>query len=366
MSRVLVFHTGSLGDTIISIPALRAIRKHWRGQEITLLHNATPPHLAGPEELLSELGLVDKFLTYPATGGSLRRMTGAIRCLCTLRRKQFDTVIYLLRDRPADSVRRDGIYFALAGIKVRLGFAAGGNAIPPASKCNETRPATHQSRSLVRRLRELGADLDLEGCFEMPLLAPSREFRSSAAEFLRKYRVAPERDLAAICPGAKTSANRWPIIRFVELARRVTSELGWEVILLGGPADAQSGQMICRSVPGTIDACGKLSILEVAAVMELCRVVVGLDTGTTHLAAAVGTPVVGIYGARNPPGQWDPLGQGHRVLRLEVPCEGCGLETCPVPGHPCISGLSVDQVFNAVRRGATAHGAGDLRRSSSV
>ena len=128
LSGVLVFHTGSLGDTIISIPALRAIRKHWRGQEITLLHNATPVHLAGPEELLSELGLVDKFLTYPATGGSLRRMIGAIRCLCTLRRKQFDTVIYLLRDRPADSVRRDGIYFALAGIKVRLGFAAGGNA----------------------------------------------------------------------------------------------------------------------------------------------------------------------------------------------------------------------------------------------
>jgi ADP-heptose:LPS heptosyltransferase len=130
-------------------------------------------------------------------------------------------------------------------------------------------------------------------------------------------------------------------------------ELGWEAIILGGPSDTQAAAAICRAVPGTIDACGKLSILEVAAVLEHCRVLVGLDTGTTHLAAAVGTPVVGLYGARNAPGQWEPMGEGHIVLRAAVPCEGCGAEICPVPGHPCMTGLRVDRVFDSVRRLAT-------------
>jgi ADP-heptose:LPS heptosyltransferase len=346
----LVFHVGSLGDTIISIPALRAIRKYWRGQEITLLHNEIPPHLAGPEDLLAGLGLVDKFLTYPSRGGPLKRITGTGRCLLALRRRRFEAVVYLMRERPAASVQRDRKFFALAGIGTQLGFLMDTDEVPRRGERNELLRVTHESWRVLGRLRELGLDADANGYFEMPLLTPSREVRGSMVDFLRKHRTSPEREIAAICPGTKMPANQWPLDNFVELAHRMTADLGLEVILLGGPADTQAGEQICRAVPWTFDACGKLSIMEVAAVMEHCRALVGLDTGTTHLAAAVGTPVVGLYAARNAPGQWEPLGEGHIVLRAVVPCEGCGVETCPVPGHPCMTGLSVDQVFDSVRR----------------
>lgn len=84
--------------------------------------------------------------------------------------------------------------------------------------------------------------------------------------------------------------------------------------------------------------------------LSQCAFIIGLDTGTTHLAAALGTPCVALYGERENPGRWEPLGEGHIVLRKKMPCAGCRLiETpCPMAGHPCMMEIDVEAVWQAV------------------
>jgi ADP-heptose:LPS heptosyltransferase len=89
-------------------------------------------------------------------------------------------------------------------------------------------------------------------------------------------------------------------------------------------------------------------VAESAALLSRCSLLVGLDTGTTHLAAAVGVPCVVIQSANSFPGHWDPLGANHAVLRADVPCGGCLLQECPVAGHPCMQNLTTDLVWDAV------------------
>ncbi len=97
-----------------------------------------------------------------------------------------------------------------------------------------------------------------------------------------------------------------------------------------------------------INAAGAFSVLESAALFESCAFMVGLDTGSTHLAAAVGTRCVILQGGRAFPGNWDPIGDQLTILRFPVPCTGCGLVECVVSQHPCMRGLGVDTVWKAI------------------
>jgi ADP-heptose:LPS heptosyltransferase len=184
----------------------------------------------------------------------------------------------------------------------------------------------------------------------MPLIAAPEDAKRTAARYLADNRRHPERMLVALCPGCKRPANQWPAERFVRLAEAMVRTESVEAILLGGPAEAAMGNEIASAVPGVINGCGRFSFSEVAALFEHCALTIGLDTGTTHLAAAVGAHCIGIYGGRNLPGQWEPMGEGHKILRHPVPCEGCALEECPVEGHPCMTGISVEDVFAQVQQ----------------
>jgi ADP-heptose:LPS heptosyltransferase len=85
-----------------------------------------------------------------------------------------------------------------------------------------------------------------------------------------------------------------------------------------------------------------------AAVLAECQAFVGVDSGSAHLAASVGTPCVVATWAGLARGQWDPIGTQHVVVRLTVPCEGCRAEHCQVPGHPCMEDLSAESIWRAL------------------
>src|SRR5205085_2524024 len=96
-------------------------------------------------------------------------------------------------------------------------------------------------------------------------------------------------------------------------------------------------------------AAGLLDVRTAAAVLARCRLFVGNDTGTLHLAAAAGTPCVGVFAAQDWPGRWQPYGLGHTVLRRPVPCEGCRLTVCTREGMRCLREITVEDVLAACR-----------------
>jgi ADP-heptose:LPS heptosyltransferase len=182
-----------------------------------------------------------------------------------------------------------------------------------------------------------------------PLLSVNRDDRDTVDGWLNRRRAHPDRPIIALCPGCKKPGNAWPVDRFLEIARRLVQLNRFEIVILGGPAERGLADFLTAGLNGAaIHAAGCFSVMESAALLSRCSLLIGLDTGTTHLAAAVGVPCVVVQSANSFPGHWDPLGANHSVLRADVPCEGCLLQECPVSGHPCMKSLSSESVWKAI------------------
>jgi heptosyltransferase III len=339
--KVLVFHIGSLGDTLVSLPALALIRETWPGASITMLYAATATGVASPDRILEASGLVDNFERSPAVGGIVGRLTASLRLWFQLVRKRYGTVIYLMRgDRLRMSVLRDWLFFTACLIPRRVGFFA---FTPTELLVNESGQSYHQADMLIRRVRNNRHVREQAGPYRMYVPEAAREEAHKALSALRHY---PARRPVAVCPGCKKPASSWPAERFVEICRRLR-EKEFDVILLGGPMEISLGKRIRGEVDGILDFCGKTSVLESAALLAECAFAVGVDTGTTHLAAAAGTPCVTLFSAITAAGRWNPLGEGHIILRQSPPCAGCNQAICPVPGHPCMTSIDVDMTWRA-------------------
>ena len=346
---VLVYQIGSLGDTVVSVPSYRAVRRHFGPDaDIRVLHNAPRDSRAVPHQVLEGSGLVNGSVTFEQFSGRSTWKTW-IQLWSKLRALKADAIVYVAPgERSPSSVRRDRLFFRLCGIPQRIGF----HAVDPA--VFDTRDAAgrlstipHEAIMRLDRLEQDGIEERRSSDMGLPLLAvPIHE--SDEARLWLEGKCRSEKMQVAVCPGANQSAKFWPIERFEEIGRRLIS-LGMEIIIIGGPAEKEAGDRLVSAWGQGINAAGQFSVIGSAALISKCCLLLGLDTGTTHLAAALGVPCVALYADRDAPGQWEPLGESHLVLRHPMPCGGCGVDLCPVPGHPCMTGIHVDQVWAAVQ-----------------
>jgi ADP-heptose:LPS heptosyltransferase len=142
-------------------------------------------------------------------------------------------------------------------------------------------------------------------------------------------------------------AKRWPIDRFAEVGQKLIEQFDIWPIVFGGVEDADDAEFLLRAWGRGHNAAGQLSLRGSAAGLKHCRLYVGNDTGTMHLAASVGTPCIAIFSARDFPGRWYPYGDGHQVLRASIDCEGCGLVECLDRKNECLNRITVPAVLAA-------------------
>jgi heptosyltransferase-2 len=158
------------------------------------------------------------------------------------------------------------------------------------------------------------------------------------------------RRVIALNPGASNRIKCWSPLRFAELGDRLVNELDARVIIVGGTEDRDLADEIrtgMNNVP--LDLVGKISLLQLGAVLKRCAALVSGDTGPMHLATAVKTPVVALFGAIDPK-RTGPVGDGHMVIRHEeVECVPCVAKECTNPVYlECMEKISVDEVFSTV------------------
>ena len=352
--RVLIYQIGQLGDNIVSIPAIRAVREHF-GKEVGIhvLYDVHSGGLVTADMVLSSCGAVDEFVPYRFARTFMGKLRTAMSVWRRVRRLRIDVVISMLpSDRPAEALRRDRFFFRLCGISKMIGFdpiAAG--IVHPRDEAGRPVEAAHEAILRLRRLRIEGIGKAGSDYFHLPFLDLDAHESAPSAEWLCARRLHPEKALIALCPGCKQDANRWPVGRFVEIGRRILDTGLAEPVLVGGPAERAVSEHLVREWGGRgIAAAGRFSVSGSAWLLSQCSMLIGLDTGTTHLAAAMGVPCVVIQGAQNNPGLWAPLGDGHTIIRHPVPCAGCLFAECPVAGHPCLEGITVDEVWRSVRQ----------------
>jgi len=160
--------------------------------------------------------------------------------------------------------------------------------------------------------------------------------------------------LVAVHPGARQARRCWPPERFAAVCDDIQSRLKGQVLLLSGPGEATTVQAIeSAAATGVAVLDQKLTVPQLTAILHEADLYLGHDSGPMHLAAAVGTPVVALFGAQSP-GLWRPYGDGHLVLRPPMPCVDCPFPDVCRPPDPeqtlCVRRLTVDEVISAVER----------------
>lgn len=345
-ARILIYLFGSLGDTLVALPALRAVRRNFPNAALILLQNIPSGNNATVLEIIPK-ELIDGYMSYNSGWDGFKKASDFYRLWRDLRKEKFQAAIYLVSsERPARSVRRDKLFFRSCGIKRLLGF----HAIHPEQlypRDFQQRPSMteHEAVWKLKRLEADGITVLPEEDLRIPLLNFSDAEMRNIGSWLAERRKKPSSSLIAIAPGCKTQANAWSVENFVQIGRKLLAAENCELLIIGGKAESKISEKIISSWGEGINAAGKFSVRESGALLRECDFLFGLDTGTTHLAAAVGTRCFALYGERNNPGHWHPLGDDHEIIFHPVKCAGCRLFDCPLPEHPCMQKITVDSVW---------------------
>ena len=347
--KILIYRFGQLGDTIVALPALWSLRHAFPEAHLTYLYSDHPGRgFVLPQEILPHEGLIDDWIAYVREDpGKARNL---YRSWKTLHARQFDVLVYLLpRLRTRLTIWRDLAFFRSTGIRYVVG-SKGFHSLPPRVAGQPLSSVEHEADHLLQRLALSHLPTPANNRGNMDLKLTSEE--KTAAEDWLRTRVPGYSSaflLVGFGPGSKWPSKIWPAERFQELGRLLISQLSLLPIVFGGRGDGPLANQFIKHWGKGVSAAGELGIRAAAATLAHCRLFVGNDTGTMHLAAAVGTPCVGIFSAQDWPGRWHPYGPNHIVLRRSVPCEGCGLEVCFKEGLRCLKEISVDDVLQACR-----------------
>ena len=338
--RVLIFRPGSLGDTVVALPALRRVATTWPQATRVILTNR-PRH--GRETdiaaILDGTGLAQGYMHFDAGENRM----GLLSLRREIRELAPDVLVHLGERQPALRIFRQLAFFRLTTGAAFVGLPLGAHA----EHQHDATTARWESEAayLVRRLDRLAPfTVDTPGAFDL-MLTPNEIAAADAA----LGEVARQRLMIAIAPGAKMDAKDWEEPRWRELIARLSRHApDAALIAIGAPAESGRVQRLAAAWRGpVIDLCGRLTPRASAAALARAKLLIAHDGGPMHLAAAVGTPAVAIFSARAQPGIWFPQGTAHRVLYRHVACAGCGLETCVAQAKACIAAITVDDVLAA-------------------
>ncbi|OGW91136.1 MAG: hypothetical protein A3D28_04470 [Omnitrophica bacterium RIFCSPHIGHO2_02_FULL_63_14] len=344
--KVMVYRIGSLGDTIIALPAFNAIRRQFQRDEIVLLTSRHKDCRVHAQDVLDGSGLIDGVLVYDGSKKGLARPAEFFNLGRRIRAMGIQRLYYLpprLRSH-AQAVRDHWYFRGWCGIPEVIGTEG------------VTRPRLRDAAGRFLRLEPEAAYLTghLTRC-GVDTQEASRGLlerlvsRKEAGRVDMLFKQSAGRLYVAVGIGGKGTAQKWPVERYQALVKRlVAARPEAEPVCFGGAGDWREAERLIAAAGRGRNFCGIFGVREGIEALRRCALYVGNDTGTMHMAALAGIRCVVVSSARANPGVWEPLGAGHRVLRKTVPCEGCELRDCDVPGHPCMEDISVEEVLKAV------------------
>jgi heptosyltransferase III len=350
--RLIIFLLGSLGDTIVALPALHLIARRFPAAERRVLTNiGTDAKMVPMAALLEGTGLVHGFYHFPAPGQGTARARQLAELAADIRRWKPDALIYLHEQRGRRIALRDAAIFKLLGIPRLIGIPWSGELQRRVFNADRGL-LEHRAEYLARSLAELGDPmLESRSSWDLALSASDR---AGAQRELAPMRACP--GLLAMSIGTKVDANDWGDEKWRALLKELNAKLpSWGLVALGAPVESARTEALLAAWQGPrLNLCGKIPIRESAAVLERARVFIGHDSGPMHLAAAVGTPCAAVFSARNLPGTWFPYGKTHTVFYKRTACAGCGLDVCVEFAKQCINSVSAMEVASAVLRMVSA------------
>jgi lipopolysaccharide heptosyltransferase II len=335
--RILVVRLDAMGDVLMTTPAFRALAQSAPDVHLTLL---TSPAGAAIASLLPEIDAVEvhevPWMKQPPAAGRSTDAAGAARRLIDrLRAGRYDAaVIFTVHSQSALPA---ALVCLLAEIPLRLAhsrenpYALLTDWVPDPET---DAPIRHETRRQLDLVATIGATVEDEHLSVRVPPAAARWIRA----LLWTVGIEPATRWALIAPGASAPSRRYPADGFATIARALVADHGWRIVVTGTAEERPLAEAVAADLaPSAVVLAGSLTPGELAALVAVAPVVVANNSGTAHLAAAVGTPVVEAYALTNL--QHAPWGVASRVLAHDVPCKGCRKSVCPLGHDACLTRL---------------------------
>ncbi|HVE56273.1 MAG TPA: glycosyltransferase family 9 protein [Pyrinomonadaceae bacterium] len=318
---ILVIHFGQMGDVILALPAMQAIRQKFPNARLTALLGKSSAMIARLADVFDEEIIVDRVEL--RDGNKLRSINQIRRIVREVRRRKFDFIVDL------HSLSETNLLGFLSGARKRLYANRENRSLDFLAKFPAKPPAEDKSKHISERYLDVLAPLGIENIDTFAHIAPRAENLEEIEKLFRSFGIKEDETLIGLFPGAGHPSRRWSLENFARLAEKLLEKKNCRVLVFLGPEEADLAEEIERKFPPETIVLKPLKLLTFFAAVSKMRIFISNDTGPMHLAAIAGAAVVLILDERAPD-TFLPLTKNLRVVKSGE-----------------IGKISVDEVFQA-------------------
>ena len=340
VNRILISRMKYIGDIVLTTPIVRAVRERYSDAFIAYLGDKEAVSLLERNPHLNEI------IPYDFSRPTLIEQP---RVMWLLYKRKFDAVVDLF------SNPRSALLMYASGAPVRIGKDVKGRGKLYTRRVHDD----GKSKTAIQFNYQYMKPLGVEPTHFRTEIFLTEEEKREARIFLKWQEVDVDKPIVGLHPGATWPAKMWQAEKFAELANRLVDRLGVQVVITQGPKEQSLIEEIKKRVAWRVKFLGALPLRQLAAVLSQLSVYVANDSGPMHIAVAVGTKTIGIFGLGEE-NIWFPYtppyydeATGHIALRKDVPCHPCHLDYCNRGGEDymeCMKRLGVEEVLEEVRK----------------
>ncbi|MDP3732673.1 MAG: lipopolysaccharide heptosyltransferase II [Candidatus Omnitrophota bacterium] len=332
--RILIVRTDRIGDALLSTPVIKALRDSYPNAYIAAMVSPYAKDIVDGNPYLDGVIIYDK-------DGKHKSWRRSLKFSQNLKKKRFDLALVL---HPTNRVH---LVTFFAGIRRRIGYDRKlGFLLTDRIKHTKHLGQKHELEYALDLVRYLGIEPQ-DNALLMPIKPESERW---VEELFKEEGIEKADRLLAIHPGASCPSKIWPNKRFADVADRFIAKYSFKALVLAGPKDIKLAQnVITHMRHPAINLAGKTSVSQLASILKRCALFISNDSGPVHIAVAVATPVISIFGraqAGLSPKRWGPLGTKDRILHKEAGCIECLAHNC-VKEFACLKAITVDDVVKA-------------------
>ncbi len=333
-NRILVTHTGGwIGDMVLLTPALRALKLAYPQSHLALLIRPLVAALMATHPYINKVMVDNK-------GTGLSRLSSFWKSVREIRRSDFDLAVVL---HPTSF--RNALIPFLADVPERIGSDVSGRGILLTRTCSD-RTDLHE----VHRYLHVLELIDIhEPSVKLEFWHTDAD-RHAARQILATHGITPKEHLIGVNLGTTWRTKRWSLENFAKVITQVQKRFDARILLTGSTAEIPLGEaLVGIAKVETINLIGKTTLMQLGALIESCDLYLTCDSGPMHIAAAVGTPTIALFGPTSPI-RHGPYGENHEVIEKPVECRSCYKQKCPRQDQPhlCMTEINPNEVVTQI------------------
>ncbi|HHT9138279.1 MAG TPA: glycosyltransferase family 9 protein [Candidatus Wunengus sp. YC60] len=326
VNNILVIRPGALGDVIVTLPTLEAIRNHFRNAHIEVMGYSSILEILKGRFYADTIGRFDQ-----ADISHLFVENSSIPASLTKKLKGVDLIVSFLTDKEKVMVEN----LRAAGVRYVIHY--------------DPFPSEGENVHIIDHLLKCLDLLGIPHSNKIPKIFLKDEDVLYGKNFVKNRIVVSGKKLVAVHPGSGSRQKCWTTNRYAELIMWLNEEIGVQVLLISGPADREVIEDLRGKIKDNFVLADQLPLPYLAAILKQCNLFVGNDSGITHMAAAVGIPTIAIFGPTDPQ-IWGPSGKRGRILYQKSPCSPCSSDirrNCI--SQTCLENITAEAVIEEIR-----------------